>query len=140
MKLFRSPWTRVPDDEYIAKLRRSIAWWDRWRFWMILFHVGLLVAATWVFSRVIPVLIGFAQPANVPFVLLGFVTGTVVGIGFGWIIYGILHGLISALGGFRAERLLLKHLDAQDSEQSESDQHAEQESDFKELHERVRTW
>jgi hypothetical protein len=140
MKLLRSPWTRVPDDEYIAKLRRSIALLDRWRFQLILFHVGLLVVAFWVFSKVIPVLIAVAQPDNAPLALLGFVTGTVFGIGFGWMIYGIFHGLISMLGGFRAERLLLKLLDDQDSEQCESERHVQQESDFEELHERVSGW
>ena len=140
MKLFRSPWTRIPDDEYIAKLRRSIALWERWRFWLILFHVGLLVAATWVFSKVIPVLMGLVQPANAPIVLLGFVTGTVIGLAFGCLIFGILHGLMSALTGFRAEKLLLKHLDAQDSKQSEPDQQPEPESEFKDLHERVNSW
>ena len=140
MTSFRSPWTRIPDDEYIAKLRRSIAALDRWGYWFILLHVGLLVAATWVFSKAIPVLIGLAQPANAPFALLGFITGAVIGIAFGWQIYHILHGLNSALGGFRAERLLIKHLDAQESEPSELDQHAEQESDFKELSDRVNSW
>jgi len=42
--------------------------------------------------------------------------------------------------GFRVERLLLTHLDTQDSKQSESDQHVEQESDFQGLYERVSSW
>ena len=140
MKLFRSPWTRVPDDDYIATLRRSIAWLDRWRFWLTLFYVGLLVFAIGVYSKAISVLVEMAQPDNAPFAILGLITGTVIGIGFGWMIYGILHGLISMLGGFRAERLLLKHLDGQDSEHGESERHVQQESDFKELHERVSGW
>jgi hypothetical protein len=53
MKLFRFPWSRVPDDEYIARLRRSIALWDRWRLRLLLLHVALLAAAIWVFTNAI---------------------------------------------------------------------------------------
>lgn len=116
MKLFRHPWKRVSDDEYIARLRRSISFWDRWRFWLILFHVGLLVVATWLFSKAIPLLLGLAQPADAPFAILGFVTGAIIGITFGWTIYGIIHGLMSGLKGFRAERLLLVYYESIDSE------------------------
>jgi hypothetical protein len=32
MKLFRPPLARLSDEEYIAKLRQTIASWQRWRF------------------------------------------------------------------------------------------------------------
>ena len=116
-------WTRIPDDVYVANLRRSLAQWDRWRLGLIPFHVGLIVTVTWVFFRAIPVLLmGLVQPANAPLALLGFVTGTVMGMIYGWIIYGLLHALNSALGGFRTERLLLEHLDAHDLQQCEVEQ------------------
>jgi hypothetical protein len=140
MKLFRSPWTRVPDDEYIAKLRHWIEWWDRWRFWMILLYFGLLVVGIWVYSEVIRVLLGFAQQGNAPFILGGLVSGTVIGIGFGWMIHGLLDGMMSALGGFRAERLLLKLLDAHESEYPDPDQTPEELSESQELRERVNSW
>lgn len=112
MKRFRWPWMSTPDDEYLANVRQSIRSWDRWKFWFVLFHVVLLITATWIFSNVIPLLAAVVQPNGVPFAVLGFVTGTVLEIVFGWIIYGILHGLMTVLTGMRAERMLVKLLDA----------------------------
>lgn len=140
MKLSPFPWTSVSDDEHIAKLRRSITLWDRWRFWLILFHVGLLIAAIWVFSKAIPLLIELAQPANAPFALLGFITGTIVGLAFGWIFHGIIHGLLFAVGGFRSQRLLLKHYDALNSPPCEADQPPETDIEFKDLQQRISPW
>lgn len=113
MKHLSWPWGRTSDEEYIAQLRRSFRKWERWRFWMILFHVGLLVFGLWVFSRVIPLIL------NAPGVALGFATGTIIGIVFSWTIYGIVNSLTRMIHGFRAERLLLALVDAVAPEPSE---------------------
>jgi hypothetical protein len=113
MRRLRWPWGRTSDEEYIAQLRRSFRWWDRWKFWIILLHAGLLVLGLWVFSRIIPLIL------NAPVVVLGFATGTIIGIVFSWTIYGIVNSLGGMIHGFRAERLLLALLDATDSETSE---------------------
>lgn len=139
MKLFRSPWTRMPDDEYILRLRREIAFVDRNRIWLVLFQIALLVTVIWVFSGIVPVLLRFAQPANAPAVFMGFVAGTGLGLSFGFIIHGILHGLISALlGGFRAERLLVQLLDAQYVGESDAQEDDHQDDGFEEPQDR--TW
>lgn len=109
----------MSDAEYVARLRRSMASWERWRFWLILFYGALLALAIWVFDRVFRVLFGFAQPADVGFQLAGFLVGAIFGMMFGWLIYGILHTLIGLIFGLRAERLLLDLLDAVKSEQPE---------------------
>ncbi len=113
MRHLRWPWARISDEEYIAGLRRSFRGWDRWQFWGILCHVALLIAALWLFSRIIPMIL------NAPAVGLGFATGTIIGIVFGWFIHGIVQSLAGMINGFRAERLLLSLLDAMDSEPPE---------------------
>lgn len=129
MKLFRSLWTSMPDDEYILRLRRDITFVDRYRFWLVLFQIALLVTVIWVFSGIVPVLLRFAQPANAPAVFMGFIAGTALGLAFGGMIYGILHGLMSALGGLRAERLLIKLLDAQSADELEIQDDGDQDYD-----------
>lgn len=130
MKLFRSLWTRMPDDEYILRLRREIAFIDRHRLWLVLFQIALLVTVIWVFSGIVPVLLRFAQPANAPAVFMGFIAGTALGLAFGGMSYGILHGLGSALGGLRAERLLIKLLDALSADELETHNEADRGYDF----------
>jgi hypothetical protein len=119
MKIFRWPWTRMSDEEYIARLRRLMPWLERWRFWLILFHGALLALALWLFERVSRVLFGLAQPAEVGFQVAGLAIGAFFGMMFGWFIYGILNSLIGLIHGLRAERLLLDLLDAVRSEDSE---------------------
>jgi hypothetical protein len=137
MNFLRVLWAPVPDDEYIARLRRSIRSLDRWRFWLILFYVVLLVAAISLLSKAIPLLIGLGQPGDVPFALLGFVTGAMFGLGFGWMFYGLVQGLISMLGGFRSERLLLKYHDAVNSPEFEAYQPPVPGNPFKDVHQRA---
>jgi uncharacterized membrane protein len=129
----------MPDDEYILRLRREIAFVDRNRIWLVLFQIALLAIVIWVFSQVVPVLLRFAQPVNAPAVFMGFIAGTGLGLSFGFMIHGILHGLISALsGGFRAERLLVQLLDSQYADESETQKDADRDYDFEEPQDR--TW
>lgn len=136
MKLFRLPSKRVTDDEYIAALRRWVATWDRWSDWLVLFQIFLLVAAICVFSMFIP-LLNMLVPNNAPLAMLGFAAGTAIGLAFGWIVSGIIHNLLPMVGGFRAERLLLKYYETRNDKEDEGDHRSELGTGFRELHERV---
>ena len=126
MKLFRAPWKRLPDEEFIEQLRRSMKLWDRGRFWLFLLFVVLLVILSWLLSQYIPLMLKLAGPANAPGAVMGFVVGTVAGSSFAWMFYSVLHGLTSALSGFRAERMLLEYVDAHGLEpEQQQDQEAE---------------
>lgn len=118
MKPYGISWGQLTDDEFVEKLRRRITLFDRWRPWFICVSLAVLAATIWVFIKVISLLIGLVQPANAAFPMMGFALGTVAGLSFGFTIAKLLHGLIFAFGGFRAERLLLKHYVAIGSELS----------------------
>jgi len=110
---------RLPDDKYVAKLRRTIAWWDRWRYWMILLHVILLACVSWMTVRLSQTLLELAEPEDVPFTIVGLLLGAVVGFSFGWMFYGLLQGLVTAISGFRSERLLLQYYDSANAQSTE---------------------
>ena len=135
MKLYRSPWTHIPDDEYVARLRRSVALWDRWRPWLFLMYLVLIAAATWLLTKAVRLLLALAQPGDAPLPLLGFIAGAVMGLAFGWMIHHALFGLVSTLRGFRSERMLLDHYRPHDAQQAEQDdllESADQSGGFRE--------
>lgn len=140
MKYLHLPRKRVPDDEYIAVLRRSIALWDRWRYWLILIHVAMLVAAIWLLTTAIPLIIGLVQPANAPIAMMGFIFGIVLGLSLGGILQHIFHGLVLSLGGFRSERLLVKHHDALNSLLSRGDRPPEPDTEIADCRKRIDVW
>ncbi len=140
MKPFRLPWIWVSDDEYIARLRRSIPLWDRWRPWFIVFGLGALGGIIWLVSESVQLLLQLVPPANAPFALQGFVTGALLGFMVGALIHRVVHFLVWMAFGQRAERLLLKYLDSQNSGHSESQEHAFDGSGFQDLHDRLRHW
>lgn len=111
MTLFRKSKWRLTDDEFVARIRQTIALWDRWRTWMILLHVGLLAAAVLVFSNAMPMVVQVVQPANAPWALLGFILGATFGWALVGVVFGLIHGLTLAFSGFRTERLLIKFYD-----------------------------
>lgn len=67
--------------------------------------------------------------------MLGFAAGTAIGLAFGWIISGIIHNLLSMVGGFRAQRRLLKYYETRNDKEDEGDQRSESETRFRGLHE-----
>lgn len=106
---------RLSDDEYIEKLRRSMEFWNRWRYVMLIANIGLIIAFGVVAERGVMFVLNMAlppgnAPANWP--LAGFVCGATMGMAMGWFSWHSLQQLIEAIGGFRSERLLLKYYDA----------------------------
>jgi len=112
MRLPTPPWRRQSDEEYIAKLRRFMAFWGRWRRWMIALQIVLLAALTWFMLRAANVVLEMGEHFGEVPIIMGLVMGGIFGIAMGWTFYSIIHGLIFALLGHRTEKLLLKHYDA----------------------------
>ena len=110
VKWFRSPDDRLTDAEYVAKLRQSLETWERWKYWILLPHVGLLLAAIYVSVWAFLAVLNIPQQFNVAGIM-----GFVVGIMFGWItsmlVHKALHGLVSILKPWRTERILFKLID-----------------------------
>ncbi len=118
MKFFDNPWKRISDDEYIDSIRRTVAASDRIRLWVILFNIGLILVLLWIYSQMI-LLLARMLPQVAPFLISGFLLGTILGVGFGTFLSSLVHNLFNTVGGCRTERLLLQHIDAQEAEQSE---------------------
>jgi hypothetical protein len=123
MPPFRFPWTPVPEEELIDRLRRTLAFWDRWRYWSIVAHIGLLAAVLSLYVLGGQVFMRLGQNGNLA--LLGFAAGALMGMVLGWATAGIIHGLIFSIAGFQSERLLLRYYDsvhdAQSAEESGGD-------------------
>ena len=100
---------KTSDEEYVAKIAKSLQWWDRWRWLAVLFHLAILGAIIWFgFSAVALVqnlqnMWGNQLPEEV--VLIGIILGLKVGFSF----HFSLMGVINALAGFRSERLLVQY-------------------------------
>jgi hypothetical protein len=110
LELLKPPGLRGSDDEHISRLRRSMANWDRYRYWLFFIYVLLLFAIAWIPYKLFEVVIEVGP--NVPIALGGFFVGIMLGMNCGWMIFGILHGLASCINGFRTERLLLRYHDS----------------------------
>ena len=119
MNFVRRLLSPISDEEYISRIRRIIAFWDRWKWWVVALFIALMTITIALFSVVIPAFIALAGPFNIPFVWVVFVGGFVLGALFGLMICKGIHGLSMALNPFRTERLLLKILDTEPSEASD---------------------
>ena len=136
MKLFHLLRRRRSDDEYVDMLRRLVAWWDRWFYWLVFLNVAMLGCLGWMVIQISQVLLENADPEVVDFTIAGLLMGAALGFGFGWMFYSLLHGLIVAISGFRAERLLLKYYDSTNSQLSEEDQHRDYQNGLDETSDR----
>jgi hypothetical protein len=99
------------NDEYIERLRRNVAQFDRWRPWIlglygiaaVLFFAGLFMCVV-IFERV-------GLLAQLPLRWHGLLLGIVIGASIGVSAIKIAHGLGSMLFGLRNERLLVRYYD-----------------------------
>jgi len=102
---------RTSDEEYVARIAKSLQWWDRWRSVAILFHVAVVAGVVWLgFSAVdlIKKFQGMLGNQNVmaeETVIIGIMLGLTVGIHLQKSVLGV----IDALAGLRTERLLVQH-------------------------------
>lgn len=107
---------RISDDAtYIESLRKTLVWWDRWRWLGIVTHVGILVALVYLgdeflsFIRGMQAMFPGANP-NVDAVILA---GACAGLTFGLMLQGSVWAIITAVSGLRTERLLVEYYDRQ---------------------------
>ena len=103
-------WSRSTDLEYVARIRRSVELWDRYRVALVGLSVALLGAAVWILPKGIQLLIGLIG-GNAGPRLVGFATGAFLGLAAGHILHSTVNLLIMGLAGFRTERLLLQYYD-----------------------------
>lgn len=105
---------REPNDiQYIEKMRTTLRWWDRCRWFGIALYGSLLAALIWLCHKFEPficemqaALAGVNPNAN-QVLLFAAVLGFTVGAAFQHAVCGIL----TALSGFRSERLLIRLYD-----------------------------
>lgn len=129
MKFFSNPFKHVSDEEYINDIRRQIKTLDRLRHWIILFNIGLLLVFAWIYSSMFAIIQKLQQPAILN-ILQGFLSGTLLGIFLGFTFISLVHNLMFMLGSQRTERLLLKHLDSPEAEQSDWGDDNDGENDY----------
>ena len=140
MRLFRPPPVRKSDDERIEDLRRKIdrwdKWFERWRFWIILLYIGLLVAVLLLAWKMLGIVLQIARNPN--HALAGFMGGVFVGMIVGWMIHKVLVGLLIFMtcGSHRAERFWLDYIDSLDAQQSGAEGPHETDSEFDDADER----
>ena len=104
--------TKNSDEEYIAKIRRTVEWYDRWRNWLIALYTGLLIGTFAMAAFFVRGLVGVAPLINAQAVQIGLVLGMVLGSSMGIHLHSLGFALVNAVSGWRSERLLLKCLDA----------------------------
>lgn len=120
MKLFTP---RPTDDEYVANIRKSVAFCDRWRTTLIVVFALIAGVEVWVFKEIVPFLMRAGQPGNANWMLGGFVIGACLGLVLGWAFHKLAIGLLeAALGEMRTERLLIEHYQPSKSEPSVADE------------------
>jgi hypothetical protein len=101
------------DAEYLEKMRRSIGWWDRWRWLAVAVHVTIIILVVWGSFHIVEsirFLNGLAPQGAMPetVVLLGVVLGLKLGI----VLEHSIGSLLMGIGGLRAERLAIAYHDA----------------------------
>lgn len=108
-------WFRASDEEYIERVRRGIAAYDRWRRLLLAFYalaaivlVGFLVL--W-FGSWQGQMQQLSHSEN-PYVGLGFLIGLAVGTMSGIMVIAVINVLGNLLFGLRGERLMIRYHDA----------------------------
>ena len=107
--------SRLSDEEYIEKVRKSLLFWERFRYWAFPVQLGILLMCLLLRGWGLHVLLGFMAgpgPAGVPQgIWQGFTFGAVIGSVFAFMFGKIMHGFTDLRPGFRTERLLLEYHD-----------------------------
>jgi hypothetical protein len=98
------------DAEYVERVRRGIAQYDRWRGALVVFHASLAV----VFVALLVAATEFVRQwvNNIPGLGPGFMVGLAMGAALGLLAVKIAHGLVGALSSAgRYDRLLVRYHD-----------------------------
>jgi hypothetical protein len=96
------------DAVYIERMRKSLLWWDRWRWIGVAVYVVVIVALLCVMLNLVEVvreLEFFEQPEMLVFIGVG------IGASLGFNLHHCVWGLILMLSGLRSERLLVQYRD-----------------------------
>lgn len=108
-------WMRMPEDEFIAGMRKNVTLWDRWRWLMILALAMMLAFGVWIIPATLDGIPKMVEPDEESFVFFWIKIGVLLGFLIGFYINYVFFALILYLTGFRSERLLLKYYDEQHS-------------------------
>jgi hypothetical protein len=103
----------LADEEYVERIRRGVAVWQRCRPWMIAFYGTMVVAFLGLLAFAATALDVLGQLAkDKPAVHLAFWCGAPLGALLGGLAFKLAHGLVFALSTRRTEELLLRYHDA----------------------------
>lgn len=107
--------------EYIAKLRKSLRFSERWRWWIVGFYGTLIGLWVVMASQMFEILQSLAAltPASWQATNGSFALGIVLGAKVGFWILFLFNGIAQALGGSRQQRLLIEYYDRAHSGSSE---------------------
>ncbi|TWT29128.1 hypothetical protein KOR42_55830 [Thalassoglobus neptunius] len=101
------------DEEYVAKIAKSLQRWDRWRWCAVLFYVAFLGAVIWLGFRTVATVRFFhgmwGNQNQAPLAEEIVAVGVILGLNVGFLFHSSLMGLATAFTGFRNERLLVKY-------------------------------
>jgi hypothetical protein len=105
----------MSDEEYVEKVRKSVLFWDRFRFWAFPVQLGILVALMSLCAWGIHAFAGLmAGPAPAGFpqgIWQGFSFGAIAGLVLAFLFGKIIDGFTHLRPGLRTERLLVEYHD-----------------------------
>jgi hypothetical protein len=113
----------VSDDEFVEKLRKSLRWWDRWRWAGVALHGAIIATVLWLAFQFVKLLQGMQAlfPQQNPMPDEVFLICVVLGAKLGLLLHGSAWALMNNLVGMRSERLLVKCYDAMNPKAVEGD-------------------
>jgi len=106
---------RKSDEELIVEIRKTIDFWDRWRYGRIIFAAILVAVWIWLLSIAITGILRMDQSEVESMALFWGEIGMLIGFLVGFFGSIVISYLTIFLTGFRSERLLLKYYDEQHS-------------------------
>ncbi|MEZ6063667.1 MAG: hypothetical protein R3C19_25235 [Planctomycetaceae bacterium] len=103
------------DEEYVGKLRKTLQWWDRWRWLGVAFYAAIFAAFVFAGSK----LVSLARHTSSVFgdvsstIELVAIPSAMLGVYLGFIFGKSSYAAMLLLCGMRTERLLLRYHDRQ---------------------------
>ena len=103
----------MSNEEYVEKVRNSVLFWDRFRFWAFPVQLGILVAlmllCAWALHTFAGLMAGPGPTGLQQGMWQGFSFGAIIGLIFAFMLGKIIHGFTLLRPGLRTERLLLEY-------------------------------
>jgi len=101
------------EEEYISNLRKTLQWWDHWRWVGVALYAAIFTGIVGVGCQSLSLIRGL-QPVFAdlePKVELVFLPAAAAGMTFGFLFYKSVWMVMALIGGLKAERLLIKYHD-----------------------------